>query len=584
MAPPGVACTASLSPHKGQEDHGDPHGTATETAPLLRNKERSDYVEHPDAKNDKAPCLPCRTSSWYLFDLAVLSVGIGTTFCAYNGAQQIITTLLPSIGSLSLGIVYSTFAISCAVAPAVVGALGLKPCIAIQLLLLSLWIASSLKPSVELAVPVALLLGFFAAPFWTAVPTYIATICNKYDAARHDEKKASALADLETALATATLPVDGPISAGGSSSASRLEEASVTLAPTTTMARLASTLTLVVSDPRLTLMVPLFLYQGAEQAFIFSVFGSRLVSPVFGDGMVGTISVGFGVTNVVSSVLLGRLTDSVGWPVPLGIGIFMQTAALCVLVAWKIFGLLVIENNDKGVAVMYAIAGAWGVGDGGFNTVVSTMLGNFFPPSARGTDTEAAFANMRMWASLFTGFCFFGMPPLHEHVSAHLAITIELLVTLGMILVATMALIVLHVWYSPDTQPRVAHKAAAVADPLSQEQRDDDEGGADRHNHTTTVTKARNTLGMFQGVFFGVFMSTHISGNALSGIILGSKQKHPPHQRVVDLFLVYTALGGTGFLIVLLLLRRHMAETPSTVSNPTESSEQTKQRNNALVN
>jgi hypothetical protein len=58
-----------------------------------------------------------------------------------------------------------------------------------------------------------------------------------------------------------------------------------------------------------------------SQGFFFAVFGSRLVSPVFGDGMVGTISIGFGVTNMVASLLLGRLTDSWGWPGPLAAGL-----------------------------------------------------------------------------------------------------------------------------------------------------------------------------------------------------------------------------------------------------------------------
>ena len=52
------------------------------------------------------------------------------------------------------------------------------------------------------------------------------------------------------------------------------------------------------------------------------------VAPLFGQGMVGTISVGFGVTNVISSVVLGRLTDAWGWTLPLGIGVLAQVC-LC---------------------------------------------------------------------------------------------------------------------------------------------------------------------------------------------------------------------------------------------------------------
>ena len=46
-----------------------------------------------------------------------------------------------------------------------------------------------------------------------------------------------------------------------------------------------------------------------------------------------------------------------------------QISALVVLVAWHIFGLITIEHNADGVAMMYGIAGAWGVGDAAFNSV-----------------------------------------------------------------------------------------------------------------------------------------------------------------------------------------------------------------------
>jgi hypothetical protein len=89
------------------------------------------------------------------------------SFCGYVGVQQIITTLLPDIGALSLAILYSTFAVACIVAPAIVRATGLKPAIAFQLLMLAVWVATNIWPSVELTVPVTLALGVGAGAFWT---------------------------------------------------------------------------------------------------------------------------------------------------------------------------------------------------------------------------------------------------------------------------------------------------------------------------------------------------------------------------------------------------------------------------------
>lgn len=208
-------------------------------------------------QREQRPCR-CRESMWYLLDLAVLCCGISTTFCAYNGAQQIITTLLPSIGSLSLGVIYSTFAVACTVAPAVVRGMGLKAAICINLLVLSLWIASSLEPSVELAVPVAVSCGLFAAAFWTAVPTYIAIICGKYDRACEAEAEADGVATPDAATSGGAQWVQSDTSGGA------LQPTN----PISIVTKLSATLKLAATDPRLTLMIPLFLYQGAEQVGI----------------------------------------------------------------------------------------------------------------------------------------------------------------------------------------------------------------------------------------------------------------------------------------------------------------------------
>lgn len=208
---------------------------------------------------------------------------------------------------------------------------------------------------------------------------------------------------------------------------------------------------------------------------------------------------------------------------------------LAVLIAWRVFDVIVIEKNPTGIAVMYTVAGAWGIGDAAFNTVVSTMLGNFFPPGTAGTKTEAAFANMRLWASLFTGVCFFGMPQLHRHTSDRTSIAVELIVPLAMALVASAALVILGTCYTSSKESS-------------------EPGKGDKN---VREKPKRNTLGMFQGIFFGAFMTTHISGNALSGIILGSKQMNPPHQRVIELFLVYTSLGIAGCIVISIFLRSH---------------------------
>jgi hypothetical protein len=98
-----------------------------------------------------------------------------------------------------------------------------------------------------------------------AVPTYIATIAARYDILRAIES--------------------------GEANAPQFDAGRSKDEPNTPSlyTQLSSTLRLLATSDRLALMVPLFMYIGVEQAFFFSVFGSRLVAPTFGDAMVRSL-------------------------------------------------------------------------------------------------------------------------------------------------------------------------------------------------------------------------------------------------------------------------------------------------------
>jgi hypothetical protein len=107
-------------------------------------------------------------------------------------------------------------------------------------------------------VPVAVSCGLFAAAFWTAVPTYIAIICGKYDRACEAEAEADGVATPDAAASGGAQWVQSDTSGGA------LQPTN----PISIVTKLSATLKLAATDPRLTLMIPLFLYQGAEQVGI----------------------------------------------------------------------------------------------------------------------------------------------------------------------------------------------------------------------------------------------------------------------------------------------------------------------------
>ena len=74
---------------------------------------------------------------------------------------------------------------------------------------------------------------------------------------------------------------------------------------------------------------------------------------------------------------------------------------------------------------------------------------------------------------------------------------------------------------------------------LSMNTTQDDTGNSAPRDGAEQSLRPQSSLGMFQGVFFGTFMSIFIVGNALSGAILGSERTSPPRHRVIELFVVY---------------------------------------------
>ena len=187
------------------------------------------------------------------------------------------------------------------------------------------------------------------------------------------------------------------------------------------------------------------------------------------------------------------------------------------------------------------------------------------PTSAHSSHLTLFLTNLQL--EFFAGVIFFGMPVLDKNYSRDTALTIEILSTLGVLLAATVSLVVL----------RVRHGGRAVGAQVTAATKKADRGGgggADGgSSNGSDDGKRRNTLGLFQGIFFMCFMSSHIIGNTISGAILGDQKANPPHARVVRLFVVYSSLGLAGCSTIVLFLRRHsmteraQAHLPQTKSN-----------------
>ncbi|KAM0003185.1 putative Ion channel regulatory protein, UNC-93 [Helianthus debilis subsp. tardiflorus] len=103
-------------------------------------------------------------------DIHILSWAFLLIFLAYGAAQNLQSTLNTDgdLGTISLGILYTSFTVCSLFASSVVRKLGSKNALLMSTTGYWLYIAANLKPSWYTMVPASLYLGFAAAILWVA--------------------------------------------------------------------------------------------------------------------------------------------------------------------------------------------------------------------------------------------------------------------------------------------------------------------------------------------------------------------------------------------------------------------------------
>jgi MFS family permease len=196
---------------------------------------------------------------------------------------------------------------------------------------------------------------------------------------------------------------------------------------------------LLFKDPRLLLLIPIFLYSGLEQSFNAGVFTLELITKSVGTGKVGFIMAVFGGANVAGSLAMGRIADRFGgWPLVI-VGFVMNTIFL--VSAW------LINYHDAFTWIkshewyLYICAILLAIGDASWNTFPNTILGVYWPNNA-----EAAFANLKFWQSVGAVLPFaFGI---------YIGLPLKLELMMGFLSVGMLCLIVLQFSVASLSAPR----------------------------------------------------------------------------------------------------------------------------------
>ncbi|KAG0466472.1 hypothetical protein HPP92_018052 [Vanilla planifolia] len=154
-------------------------------------------------------------------------------------------------------------------------------------------------------------------------------------------------------------------------------------------------------EARVLLIIPLFAYSGLQQAFVWAEFTKKIVEPALRLSGVGGAMAVYGVADAICALLAGRFTsDLYSVTLIVSFGSFLQF----VILLWLLFGYS-LSSGVLGSILPLVIGAVWGIGDGVFNTQLNALLGMLFRQN-----TEAAFAQLKVWQSAATAVVFFLSP------------------------------------------------------------------------------------------------------------------------------------------------------------------------------
>lgn len=132
------------------------------------------------------------------------------------------------------------------------------------------------------------------------------------------------------------------------------------------------------------LILPIIIFIGAEQAFLFADYNASYVSCAWGISNIGFVMICFGVINAIAALCTGSITKLTGRKPVMIFAFVLHMGVLIFLLKWK-------PTPDKGW-LFFLISGLWGLCDSIWLVQVNALSGILFPGRE-----EAAFSNFRLW-------------------------------------------------------------------------------------------------------------------------------------------------------------------------------------------
>ncbi|CAN6338642.1 unnamed protein product [Urochloa humidicola] len=398
-------------------------------------------------------------------DAHILSAAFLFVFSAYSSAQNLESTVNTKgdLGTVSLGILYTSFTLFAVVASPVVTQLGPKRALVVGSSGYVLFILANLVPTWYTMMPASLYLGFCASIIWVGQITEGTYLTSAALSHARDNNLAEGrtlgnftgefwgiMASTQVignllSLALLRNGKDGRSVTGKNLLfvvflgcmivgivllcllSKREEKGDNDPLHSSSFGAMLKYIVAPLKDRRMLLIIPLMVYIGLEHAFVWAVFTKSIVTPALGISGVGGAMAIFGAAGTVCALVTGYLTS----------GLYSATLIVsfgAIVQAVVLFWLLLFYSPMGGVlgAVAPLLIGAlWGAGDGMMNTELNAIVGLLFEDTK-----EASFAQFKVWECGAVAIIFFLSP--HITLQAMLIfMTAALFISFGAFLLLT---------------------------------------------------------------------------------------------------------------------------------------------------
>ncbi|KAL0347289.1 UNVERIFIED_CONTAM: UNC93-like protein 3 [Sesamum calycinum] len=312
-------------------------------------------------------------------DVHILCWAFLLIFLAYGAVQNLESTINTEgdLGTISLGILYVSFALFSVFASLVVRKLGSKNALVLGTTGYWLFTAANLKPSWYTMVPTSLYMGFAASIIWVGQGTYLTSAAHSH-ANDHNLHEGTVIGKFNGEF-------------WGMFACHQLVGNLMTLA--------------VLRDEKHDFRYNSYVLLEAE-------YTKEIVKPALGERGVGGAMAIYGIFDALSSLAAGRLTSGLdnhnnsirrsfnpADRTALASG-KLQTSKVIFLAAFAFF--FSVSGGLLASLLPLVIGALWGIGDGVLNTQLSALLGILFKH-----DLEGAFAQLKLWQSVSIAVVFF---------------------------------------------------------------------------------------------------------------------------------------------------------------------------------